>query len=178
VVVVYDEAYTEYLPPDERYDAIAWVRRHPNLVVSRTFSKAYGLAGLRVGYGVAQAELTDLMNRIRQPFNVNSIAQAAAVAALSDDEYLARSYALNREGMATLTAAFDRLGLQHVPSRGNFVLVRVGDAAAVYERLLRQGVIVRPVGNYGLPQWLRVSIGLPRENATFVAALERALAER
>lgn len=175
VAVVYDEAYTEYLPPEQRYDAIAWVRRHPNLLVSRTFSKAYGLAGLRVGYGIAQPELTDLLNRIRQPFNVNSVAQAAAVAALSDQAYLERSYALNRDGMEALTDAFSRLGLEYVPSWGNFVLVRVGDAAAVYQSLLRQGVIVRPVGNYGLPQWLRVSIGLPAENAAFVTALERAL---
>ena len=176
VVVVYDEAYTEYLAPEERYDAIGWVRRYPNLVVSRTFSKAYGLAGLRVGYGIAQAELTDLMNRVRQPFNVNSVAQAAAVAALDDADFLARSYALNRDGMQRLVQAFGRLGLRHVPSRGNFVLVEVGDAAGVYERLLRAGVIVRPVGNYGLPAWLRVSIGLPEENERFVAALEQALA--
>lgn len=175
VTVVYDEAYTEYLPPEQRYDAIAWVRRQPNLLVSRTFSKAYGLAGLRVGYGIAQPEMTDLLNRVRQPFNVNSVAQAAAVAALSDQAYLERSYALNRDGMKALTDAFTRLGLEYVPSSGNFVLVKVGDAAAVYERLLRQGVIVRPVGNYGLPQWLRVSIGLPDENAKFIGALENAL---
>lgn len=176
VVVVYDEAYTEYLPPSERYDAIAWVRRYPNLIVSRTFSKAYGLAGLRVGYGVAQTELTDLMNRVRQPFNVNSVAQAAAVAALDDDAFLARSYELNQAGMQTLTGAFARLGLRWLPSRGNFVLVEVGDAASVYDRLLHAGVIVRPVANYGLPQWLRVTVGLPAENDAFVRALERALA--
>ena len=140
------------------------------------FGMAFGLAGLRVGYGVAQPELTDLMNRVRQPFNVNSVAQAAAIAALDDADYLARSYELNRTGMQRLTEAFARLDLHWVPSRGNFVLVEVGDAAQVYERLLRDGVIVRPVAGYGLPTWLRVSIGLPDENERFVAALERAMA--
>jgi histidinol-phosphate aminotransferase len=144
--------------------------------VSRTFSKAYGLAGLRVGYGLAQAELTDLLNRVRQPFNVNSLAQAAAVAALADADYLARSYELNRAGMQALTEAFAALGLPYVESHGNFVLVQVGAAARVYQALLERGVIVRAVGNYGLPEWLRVSIGLPEENAAFLAALPAALA--
>lgn len=180
VVVVLDEAYNEYLDADQQYDSLAWVRRYPNLLVSRTFSKAYGLAGLRVGYAVAQPELTDLLNRVRQPFNVNSVAQAAAVAALGDSEFLRRSAELNRAGKAQLTEAFDRLGLESVPSSGNFVLVRVGDddgaGARVNVALLKQGVIVRPVGNYNLPRWLRVTIGLPEENAAFIAALERALA--
>lgn len=180
VVVVLDEAYNEYLDADQQYDAIAWVRRYPNLMVSRTFSKAYGLAGLRIGYAVAQPELTDLLNRIRQPFNVNSVAQAAAIAALADTDFLRRSAELNRDGKRQLTQAFDRLGLEYVPSSGNFVLVRVGDddgaGARVNLALLRQGVIVRPVGNYNLPRWLRVTIGLPEENAAFIAALERALA--
>ncbi|PXW26639.1 histidinol-phosphate transaminase [Paraburkholderia caballeronis] len=180
VVVVLDEAYTEYLAADKRYDSIAWARRYPNLLVSRTFSKAYGLAGLRVGFAIAQPALTDLMNRLRQPFNVNSLAQAAAIAALGDSAFLEKSAALNAEGYRVLTGAFDRLGLEYVPSDGNFVLVRVGsddDAGnRVNLELLKQGVIVRPVGNYGLPQWLRVTIGLPEENAAFVAALERTLA--
>ncbi len=175
VVVVLDEAYNEYLEPALRADAIAWVRRFPNLVLSRTFSKAYGLAGLRVGYSVAQPAITDLMNRVRQPFNVNSIAQAAAVAALGDAEFLERSRRVNAEGLATLEAAFDALGLPYVKSYGNFVLVKVGDAAGLNEKLLRAGVIVRPVANYGLPEWLRVSVGLPQENATFLAALRTAL---
>lgn len=181
VVVVLDEAYNEFLKPEQQYDSTAWVRQYPNLLVSRTFSKAYGLAGLRVGYGIAQPQLTDLLNRIRQPFNVNSLAQAAAVAALNDAEFLRQSAELNAAGYAQLTAAFDRLGLQYVPSSGNFVLVRVGDnnsaGARVNIALLKQGVIVRPVGNYGLPQWLRISIGLREENATFIAALEVALAQ-
>jgi histidinol-phosphate aminotransferase len=175
VVVVLDEAYNEYLDPALRFDATQWVRRFPNLVLSRTFSKAYGLAGLRVGYGVAQPALTDLMNRVRQPFNVNSLAQAAAVAALSDQPFLERSRALNAEGLRMLSAAFDALGLPYVKPYGNFVLVEVGDAAAVNQALLRAGVIVRPVGNYGLPRWLRVTVGLPAENEAFVAALRGAL---
>ncbi|HYF60943.1 MAG TPA: histidinol-phosphate transaminase [Burkholderiaceae bacterium] len=175
VAVVLDEAYNEYLEPSLRADAIAWVRRFPNLILSRTFSKAYGLAGLRVGYAVAQPATTDLLNRVRQPFNVNSIAQAAAVAALDDLEFLERSRAVNAEGLAFLEREFDALGLPYVKSYANFVLVKVGDAAGVNERLLRAGVIVRPVGNYGLGEWLRVSIGLPAENATFVAALRAAL---
>jgi histidinol-phosphate aminotransferase len=180
VVVVLDEAYTEYLPAEKRYDSIAWVRRYPNLLVSRTFSKAYGLAGLRVGFAIAQPALTDLMNRLRQPFNVNTIAQAAAVAALGDREFLEKSAALNAAGYRRLTEAFDKLGLEYVPSFGNFVLVRVGDdegaGARVNLALLKQGVIVRPVGNYGLPQWLRVTVGLPEENEAFLAALDKALA--
>jgi histidinol-phosphate aminotransferase len=180
VVVVLDEAYTEYLAPEKRYDAIAWTRRYPNLLVSRTFSKAFGLAGLRIGFAIAQPELTGLLNRVRQPFNVNTLAQAAAIAALNDRAFLERSAALNAAGYRRLTDAFDRLGLEYVPSDGNFVLVRVGDddgaGARVNLALLKAGVIVRPVGNYGLPQWLRVTIGLAEENDAFVAALERALA--
>jgi len=176
VVVVLDEAYNEYLPAALRFDSTQWVRRYPNLLVSRTFSKAYGLAGLRVGYGIAQPQLTDLLNRVRQPFNVNTAAQAAAVAALDDAEFLARSDEVNRQGMAELTAAFGRLGLAYLPSYGNFVLVKVGPAAKVYHELLKRGVIVRPVANYALPEWLRVTIGLPRENAKFLRALPEALA--
>jgi histidinol-phosphate aminotransferase len=176
VVVVLDEAYNEYLPPELRVDSTAWVRRYPNVIVSRTFSKAFGLAGLRVGYGLAQQELTDLMNRVRQPFNVNTVAQAAAVAALADDAFLARSYELNLRGMQQLTAAFEALGLEYVPSVGNFVLVKVGPAARVYQELLKRGVIVRPVANYGLPEWLRITVGLPEENAVFLRALPEALA--
>ncbi|RDU97065.1 histidinol-phosphate transaminase [Trinickia dinghuensis] len=181
VAVVLDEAYTEYLAVDRRYDSIAWVRRYPNLVVSRTFSKAFGLAGLRVGFAIAQPELTDLLNRLRQPFNVNSMAQAAAIAALGDTAFLERTAELNAAGYHRLTEAFDKLGLEYVPSFGNFVLVRVGNDDGAGSRvnlaLLKQGVIVRPVGNYGLPQWLRVTIGLPEENEAFIAALENSLAQ-
>lgn len=176
VLVVLDEAYTEYLAPEQRYDSIAWLARFPNLLVSRTFSKAYGLAGLRVGYAIAHPEVADLMNRVRQPFNVSSVALAAAEAALDDDEFLARSAEVNRRGMAQLVAAFRELGLEWIPSAGNFVTFKVGDAIGVNQALLRQGVIVRPIAAYGMPHWLRVSIGLPEENARFIEALRQALA--
>lgn len=175
VVVVLDEAYNEYLEPSERAPSVAWVARYPHLVVSRTFSKAYGLAALRVGYGVMDARVADILNRVRQPFNVNSLAQAAAIAALDDTAYVDESRALNRTGLAQLEAGFARIGLRHVPTRANFVLVEVGDAARVNAALLRQGVIVRPVANYGLPRWLRVTIGLHAENERFLAALAQAL---
>lgn len=179
VVVVIDEAYNEFLTPEQQYDAIAWVRQYPNVIVSRSFSKAYGLAGLRIGYGIAQHNITDLLNRIRQPFNVNSLAQAAAIAALADVEFLKKCYELNRAGYAQLTQAFDQMGLKYLPSSGNFVLVKVGDTpnagATVNLELLKAGVIVRPVGNYGLPEWLRISIGLPQENEAFIVALKKIL---
>jgi histidinol-phosphate aminotransferase len=175
ILVVLDEAYNEYLDPADRADSNAWVRRHPNLLVSRTFSKAYGLAALRVGYGAMHAEVADALNRVRQPFNVNSLAQAAALAALADASYVDESRALNRAGLRQLAEGFAALGLSYVPSHANFVLVNVGDGAAVNAALLAQGVIVRPVGNYGLPAFLRVTVGLPAENARFLAALASAL---
>jgi len=176
VTVVLDEAYNEYLDPELRFDSVALVRQYPNLIVSRTFSKAYGLAGLRVGYAVAQPVLTDLLNRVRQPFNVNTLAQAAAIAALGDAEYLARAYEMNKAGKRQLCEAFDGLSLRYVPSYGNFVLVRVGDAPRINVELLKRGVIVRPVAGDGLPEWLRVTIGLPDENQRFIAALTEVLA--
>jgi len=176
VLVVLDEAYTEYLAPEQRYDSIAWLERYPNLLVSRTFSKAYGLAGLRVGYGIAHPEVADLMNRVRQPFNVSSVGLAAAEAALGDEEFIARSAEINRRGMAQLTAAFAELGLEWIPSAGNFVTFKAGDAVGLNQALLRQGVIVRPIGAYGMPHWLRVSIGLSEENGRFIASLKQALA--
>ncbi|MGB4911071.1 MAG: histidinol-phosphate transaminase [Candidatus Dechloromonas phosphoritropha] len=175
VVVVLDEAYNEYLPPAERVDTAGWIRDFPNLVVTRTFSKIFGLAGLRVGYALASAEIADLMNRVRQPFNVNNLAIAAAIAALDDHLFVAESYELNRRGMEQLVAGLKRLGLEHIPSHGNFVTFRAGDGAGVNQKLLKQGVIVRPIGGYGLPEWLRVTIGTEPENARFLEALARAL---
>ena len=179
VVVVLDEAYNEYLKPEQQYDAIEMVKHFPNLVVSRSFSKAYGLAGLRLGYGISQPCLTDLCNRIRQPFNVNSLAQAAAIAALQDDAFLAKGAALNAQGYSQFTRAFGQLKLHFLPSSGNFVLVKVGDTpdagARINLALLKQGVIVRPVANYGLPEWLRISIGLEHENQACIHALTHAL---
>lgn len=175
VLVVLDEAYSEYLQPELRYDSFTWVKRFPNLVVTRTFSKIYGLGGLRVGYAVADPAVADLANRVREPFNVSSLALAAAEAALDDEAFVARSYACYRAGMAQLVAGFNALNLEYIPSAGNFVTVRVGNAAAINQALLRQGVIVRPIANYGLPEWLRVTVGLESENQKFLAALAVAL---
>jgi len=176
VLVVLDEAYNEYLEPAQCAPSAQWTRAHPNLVVSRTFSKAYGLAALRVGYGIMNAQVAEMLNRVRQPFNVNALAQAAALAALDDADYVDESRALNTQGRAALEEGFSKLGLPFVPSHANFVLVKVGDATRVYARLLEQGVIVRPVANYALPEWLRVTVGVGAENRRFLDALEIALA--
>src|SRR5262245_29244457 len=175
VLVVLDEAYNEYLEPDQCAPSAAWTRKHANLVVSRTFSKAYGLAALRVGYGIMSAPVAEMLNRVRQPFNVNALAQAAALAALGDTAYVEESRQLSTAGRATLEEGFRRMGLAYVPSHANFVLVKVGDAGRTYQRLLEQGVIVRPVANYALPEWLRVTVGVGSENRRLLDALERAL---
>lgn len=177
VLVVLDEAYTEYLPDELKSDVTGWLKRFPNLIVTRTFSKAYGLAGLRVGYALASPQVADMMNRVRQPFNVSSLAQAGAVAAMEDDAFLDECLEINRAGMEQLTEGFQRLGLDYIPSYGNFVAVRVGAAAAVNHSLLKRGVIVRPVANYGMSEHLRVSVGLAGENKVFLQALERVLEE-
>lgn len=175
VVVVLDEAYNEYLPPADRVDTLAWVREFPNLVITRTFSKIHGLAGLRVGYAVTTAEIADLMHRVRQPFNVNNLALAGAIAALDDHAFIAESFEANRRGMDQIIAGLKRLGLEHIPSHGNFITFKAGDAAKVNQALLKQGVIVRPIAGYALPEYLRVTIGLESENASFLAALEKSL---
>ena len=178
VIVVIDEAYNEYLHANLRAPTLGWLKRHPNLVVTRTFSKAYGLAGLRVGYALAHPSVADLMNRVRQPFNVNGIALAAAVAALDDMEFVARSYADNLQGMRQIEEGARKLGLEWIPSYGNFITLRVGRAGEIYKRLLRRGVIVRPVGGaYQLPEHLRVTIGTADENERFLAALSGSLKE-
>ncbi len=176
VLVVLDEAYTEYLRPDCRYDSIGWLKKYPNLVITRTFSKVYGLAGLRVGYALAAPDVADLMNRVRQPFNVNSLSLAAAAAALGDEAFIRKSYELNCRGMEQIVAGLGRLGLAHIPSYGNFVTFAVPNAGEVFQKLLRLGVIVRPIAAYGMPGHLRVSIGLESENARFLDALKQALA--
>lgn len=182
IAVVLDEAYTEYLPADKKYDSLAWVKRFPNLLISRTFSKAYGLAGLRIGFGIAQPALTDLLNRIRQPFNVNSLAQAAAIAALNDQDFIERSATLNAQGYTQLTKGLDKLRLTYLPSAANFILIQVGNdehaGMHVTNKLLQAGIIVRPVANYGLPQHIRVTIGLPEENAVFLKALQQAITHK
>lgn len=178
ILVVLDEAYNEYLPEDKRYDSVSWLKDFPNLIISRTFSKAYGLAGLRVGYALAHEQVTDMINRVRQPFNVNSVAQAAAVAALRDVSFVKKTFELNRRGMTQITDGLTKLGLEYIPSYGNFVAFRIGGATAMYRRLLELGVIVRPIANYDMPDWLRVSIGLESENAKFLTALTQAIGEK
>lgn len=177
IVVVIDEAYFEYVEHADYPDTVQWIAEFPNLLVTRTFSKAYGLASLRVGYGVSQPPLADVLNRVRQPFNVNSFAQAAAVAALQDEAHLAAAIDVNRRGMQQLEAGFRRLELDYIASAGNFVSVNVGRAPAqVYTALLREGVIVRPVANYAMPGYLRISVGLPEENQRCLDALAKVLA--
>lgn len=174
VIILLDEAYVEYAEASPGYQQGAeWVHRYPNLVVTRTFSKAQGLAGLRVGYGLSSPAVADLLNRVRMPFNVSIPAQAAAIAALADSEHVQASVRLNQEEMARLKANLQRLGLSWLPSAGNFLCVHLGSQAGeIYQALLRHGVIVRPIGGaYQLPEYLRVSIGLPRENDRFVQAL-------
>jgi histidinol-phosphate aminotransferase len=172
VIVVVDEAYAEYVQHADYPDMVPWIQAHPNLVVTRTFSKAFGLAGLRVGYSVSHPAVADLLNRVRQPFNVNSLAQAAALAALGDTQHLRRSQQLNRDGLQQLIDGFGALDLPFIDSVGNFICVNVKQPGArVYEQLLRRGVIVRPVDNYELPSFVRVSVGLPEENARFLQAL-------
>lgn len=173
VLVVLDEAYDEYLSVAHKSEAINWLGEFENLIISRTFSKAYGLAGLRVGFGLMHADVADMMNRVRQPFNVNSVAQAAAVASLTDDDFVERSYALNQAGMLQLTQGLQKLGLDYIPSYANFVSFKVADAAIVNKKLLQNGVIVRPIANYEMPDYLRVSIGLFSENARFLEVLEQ-----
>jgi len=176
LLVVADDAYAEFATDPEYPDTIACRDAASVPIVSlRTFSKLYGLAGLRVGYAVAPVEVIDAFGRVRQPFNVNALALVAAQAALDDHEDVARTLAVTHEGMAYLTAEFDRLGLPWVPSNANFVLVRVGHGGRVYDQLLRRGVITRPMDGYGLPDHLRVSVGLPDENARLVGALEAVL---
>jgi histidinol-phosphate aminotransferase len=177
VLLVLDEAYYEYLDPGVRGDSLKWLEQFPNLVISRTFSKAYGLAGLRVGFAFAHPQVADLMNRVRQPFNVSSIAQVAAAAALADQDFVQESRSLNGQGMQTLTTGFRRLGLSWIPSHANFISFKVPMAAEVFQRLLRQGVIVRPIAGYGMPDYLRVTIGTAAENARFHAALEAVLTD-
>src|SRR3990170_3506493 len=175
VIVVLDEAYNEYLPAELKVDSGGWLREFPNLIITRTFSKIYGLAGLSVGCAFAHAGVADLMNRVRQPFNVNSISLAAAAAGLDDREFVRRGFELNRLGLRRFAQGFAQLGLSYIPSFGNFVSVNVGDANGVFQRLLERGVIVRPVASYGMPDYLRVSTGLEAENERFLEALRQSL---
>ncbi|MFT7246599.1 MAG: histidinol-phosphate aminotransferase [Candidatus Azotimanducaceae bacterium] len=176
IIVVLDEAYFEYVDAPTYPDGIELFRRYPNVVVTRTFSKAYGLAALRMGYAVSHPDIADLMNRVRQPFNVNSLSLVAAEVALDDQAHVKQAVALNREGMQTLTVACEGMGLGYIPSVGNFISIDFGrDTAPIYEALLREGVIVRPIGGYQMPNHLRVTIGVAEENARFLEALQKVL---
>ena len=169
VTVVFDEAYHEFL--DHPPDTLRYIREGRNVVVLRTFSKIQGLANLRIGYGMATPEMIDILQKTRQPFNVNGIAQAGALAGLADHEHQARTKAVTDEGRAFLQAEFTAMGLEFVPSHANFVLTRVGDGRATFEGLQRHGIIVRAMGGYKLPEWIRVSVGTMDENRRFVSAL-------
>lgn len=178
VLCVLDEAYYEFVDPQFRADSIAWLSDYPNLIVTRTFSKAYGLAGLRVGYSFSSPVVADMLNRVRQPFNNNMLALAAAEAALSDREHLQRTIEVNSQGMQQLLGGFRKLGLDWIPSAGNFVSVDVKrPGEPVYQALLQKGVIVRPVANYEMPEHLRISIGTASENQRFIDALREVLAD-
>lgn len=176
VIVVVDEAYIEYVAEDEYPDASLWLGKYPNLIVTRTFSKAYGLASLRIGYGLSHPDVADLLNRVRQPFNANSMALAAAQAALEDQAFIQQAVSVNRQGMSQLTAGLDAMGLEYIPSVGNFITIDVGQPVeAVDKALLQEGCIARPVANYGMPNHLRVTIGLENENSHFLSALAKVL---
>lgn len=179
VVVVLDEAYSEYVGEPEFPDATGWLKRHPNLVVTRTFSKIYGLAGLRCGYGISSPAIADLLNRARHPFNVSSVALAAAEAALTDEAFVTDSARMNAEGLVQLDTGFRALGLSPIPSVANFLAVDVGRPGdSVHEALMAQGVITRPIGGYELPNHLRVTVGEPEENQRALAAFEAVLGGR
>lgn len=176
IIVVIDEAYFEYVEEDEYPDTLQWVSHHPNIIVTRTFSKIYGLAGLRIGYSISSPEVADLLNRVRQPFNTNSLAQAGAMAALADDDHVSSSVKMNREGLVQLQSGFTEMGLSWIPSVANFISVNLNQPGLpVYQKLLREGVIVRPVDNYGLPDYLRITVGSAEQNARVIHALKKVL---
>jgi len=179
VIVVLDEAYRDYMPAADRPDVLDWLPTMPNLILCRTFSKIYGLAGLRVGYTISHPALAEVMNRVRQPFNVGSLGQAAATAALGAGEHVARSQELNRRGLDVLRAGLGSLGWPTPPSAGNFVLADTGGPAGRwYDALLRRGIIVRPMAGYGLPNHLRITVGLPEQNERLLSTLATLLSAR
>ena len=182
IIVVIDEAYFEYVKEIDYPNTLQWLDEFKNLVITRTFSKIYGIPSVRIGYGISHPELADLLNRVRQPFNVNAVAQAAAIAALSDDAHVSKSLKTNQQGMAQLIAACDYMKLNYIPSVGNFICINVVNnttvnAKTVYEGLLHEGVIVRPLTNYQLPNYLRITIGIQQENQRFIDSLKKVLAK-
>ncbi|THA09561.1 histidinol-phosphate transaminase [Rodentibacter pneumotropicus] len=176
VLVVLDEAYTEFTLPEEQVDSFGLLKKYPNLIVSRSLSKAYGLAGLRIGYAVSNPEIADLLNRVRQPFNCNSLALASAIAVMNDDAFIEKVAENNRSEIARYEKFCKKYGLNYIPSKGNFITVDFKQpAGSIYEALLKEGVIVRPLSGYGMPNHLRISIGLPHENDKFFSALIKVL---
>lgn len=174
--MVLDEAYTEYVAPDRFESPTALLQDFSNLIVTRTFSKAWGLAGLRVGYGMSSPEIADLLNRVRQPFNVNAVALAAAEAALADNDHILQSRAVNDLGLQQWQQACSKLGLDYLPSLGNFIAINMRhDGNQIFDALLRKGVITRTVGVYGMPEWLRISIGTAEQNDFAIRALQEVL---
>ena len=176
VIVVLDEAYTEFTRSEERVDSFSLLKKYSNLIVSRSLSKAYGLAGLRIGYAVSNPEIADLLNRVRQPFNCNSLALTAAVAVMNDDEFVEKVAENNRVEMRRYEEFCQHHQLEYIPSKGNFITIDFKQPAApIYDALLHEGVIVRPIAGYGMPNHLRISIGLPEENDRFFTALSKVL---
>ncbi|NBR84010.1 MAG: histidinol-phosphate transaminase [Verrucomicrobia bacterium] len=175
VLLVMDEAYIEFLDDSVNLIPLITAGTKPNLLLMRTFSKIYGLAGTRVGYGIGNPELIAAFEKVRQPFNLNSLAQAAALAALDDDEHVRRTRGTNAAGVRHLQTEFEKLGIEFVPTAGNFILLRVGDGARVFSELQKLGVITRPMAGYQLPEWLRVSVGTATENQRFLAGLKQVL---
>lgn len=173
IMVVLDEAYYEYLRPEEQATTPEWLTDHPNLIITRTFSKIYGLAGLRIGYGIATPAVAELFNRVRQPFNVNNLVLAAAVAALADQTFVQQSYIANAAGRAQLVDSLMRQGFDVLPAYGNFITFRAPNALELQQSLLKQGIIIRPLAAYGMPDWLRVTIGTPAENKRFLHQLSK-----
>ncbi len=171
VLVILDEAYRDYLCPTLQPDVAPWLDRHPNLLILRTFSKVYGLAGLRVGYGLGDPELLGMLRRLQLPFSVSTLAQGAAIAALQDTDFVHMSVTTNSRERAKMGGVLDKMGVKYLASQGNFLLMRVGDGELVCRALLRKGIIVRPVTGYGLPEWIRVTVGLVAENSRFLDAL-------
>ena len=168
------QSYGEYLSDADGYDSVPWLADFQNVIISHTLSKAYGLAGLRIGFGLAHPQLIDLMNRVRQPFNVNHLAMVAAVAALDDDAFIKESRRVNSAGLSLLKSELDDRQLATIPAFGNFITFKIENAKQVFEALLRQGVIVRPIAGYGLPDYLRVTVGTEAQNRRFLAALDNA----
>ena len=176
IIIVLDLAYTEYMDDDVKPPINKWLRIFPNLLITQTFSKVYALAGLRIGYSISNAEIADILNRVRQPFNTNLLAQTAAIASLDDAAHVSNSVAMNNAGKIFLQQAFTEMNLSYLPTMGNFIAVKVAqDGMALYQKLLQQGVIVRPVANYDMPEYLRITIGTQQQNGRFVAALKQSI---